>query len=68
MIKIAENNKSHNKISNKNILEAVLKDQKVINGQIKATEQELAAIDAKRAALQDTLEKDSTSNDLIHCF
>jgi len=44
-------------ISNRNVLEAVLKDQKVINGQIKAAEREVAAIDAKRAALQDRIKQ-----------
>lgn len=34
-----------------------MKDQKIINGQIKAAEQELAAIDAKRAALQDRIKQ-----------
>jgi len=44
-------------ISKGNILEAVLKNQKVINGQIKAAERELAAIDAKRAALQERIKQ-----------
>lgn len=44
-------------ISKGNILEAVLKNQKVINGQIKAAVRELAAIDAKRAALQDRIKQ-----------
>ena len=44
-------------ISNENILEAVLKNRKVINGQIKAAERELAAIDAKRAKLQDRIKQ-----------
>jgi hypothetical protein len=44
-------------ISKGNILEAVLKNQKVINAQIKAAERELAAIDAKRAALQDKIKQ-----------
>jgi hypothetical protein len=34
-----------------------LKNQKVINAQIKAAERELAAIDAKRAALQDRIKQ-----------
>jgi len=44
-------------ISKGNILEAVLKNQKVIDGQIKAAKRELAAIDAKRAALQDRIKQ-----------
>ena len=34
-----------------------MKDQKIINEQISAAERELAAIDAKRAALQDKIKQ-----------
>lgn len=44
-------------IYQENILEAVLKDQQVIDGQIKAAERELAAIDARRAALQERIKQ-----------
>ena len=44
-------------ISKGNILEAVLKNQKVIDGQIKAAKRELAAIDAKKTALQDRIKQ-----------
>ena len=39
------------------ILEAVLKDQQVIDGKIKAAERELAAIDARRVALQERIKQ-----------
>lgn len=42
-------------IYDRDILEDILKDQKQINDQIRATEYELFALDAKRAALEERL-------------
>jgi hypothetical protein len=42
-------------ISEWNILEDILKDQKQINAQIQSVEQELAILDEKRKVLQDRI-------------
>jgi hypothetical protein len=44
-------------ISERDILEDILKDQKQINDQIRATEYELVALDAKRADLEERLKQ-----------
>jgi len=44
-------------ISERDLLEDILKDQKQINDQIRATEYELVALEAKRAALEERLKQ-----------
>ena len=52
-------------ISAGNILKDILKDQKQINVQILAAEQELVALNAKRTALQDRIRQLKSSKQLI---